>query len=407
MEEVKLDDLKKDNGLKTLLTFMEKKLGKDDIEDSLEKYEEFKNCRREPDHKSGEFIHEFEQKYNRILKKGIKLPEEILCFELLSSANISKPEKMLILSGINFEKKDDLFDQVKKSLKKFKGELASNDDIVGATATLKLEPTFVASQEEALVTDNFQYQRGRSWPRGRGFRGAANYGGRKTDHGGSARGNDYVKPVKPVNPRGPDGNPLSCHGCGSYRHLVGGCPHSYENARKTQQAHISESAENVVLFTGYNRSEIERLGEEAINCAVLDTACTSTVCGTKWMQCFLDGFSERERENVTTSEGHKVFKFGGGEQLKSKMSCQLPCSIADKDVIIEVDAVYSAILMLLSLKSLKKAKAKLNLERDTAELFGTEVPLNFTTSGHYCIPVDRKVGVKVDEVCNTVLSELQ
>lgn len=404
MEEVKLDDLKKDDGLKTLLTFMEKKLGKDDMEDSLEKYEEFKNCRREQDQKIGEFIHEFEQKYNRILKKGIKLPEEILCFELLSSANISKPEKMLILSGINFEKKENLFDQAKKSLKKFKGDLASSDDIVGATAALKLEPTFFTSQEEALVADNLQYQRGRSWPRGRGFRGASYYRGRKTDRGGSARGNEYVKPV---NPKGPDGNPLSCHGCGSYRHLVGACPHSYENARKTQQAHISESAEKVVLFTGYNKNEIERLGEEAINCAVLDTACTSTVCGTRWMQCFLDGFSEGERKTVTKSEGHKIFKFGGGEQLKSQMSCQLPCTIAGKDVIIEVDVVDSSIPMLLSLKSLKKAKAKLNLERDTAELFGTEVPLNFTTSGHYCIPVDRKVGVKVDEVCNTVLSELQ
>ena len=163
----------------------------------------------------------------------------------------------------------------------------------------------------------------------------------------------------------------------------------------------------MVLFTGYKRSEIERLGEEAINCAVLDAACTSTVCGTRWMQCFLDGFSERDRENVTTSEGHKVFKFGGGEQLKSQMSCQLPGRIAGKDIIIEVDVVDSAIPTLLSLKSLKKAKAKLNLERDTEQLFGTEVPLSFTTSGHYCIPVDRKVGVKVDEVCNTVLSELQ
>ena len=311
---------------------------------------------------------------------------------------------MLILSGINFEKKDDLFDQAKKSLNKFKGELASNDDIVGATAALKLEPTFVTSQEEGLVTDNFQYQRGRSWPRGRGIRGAANYRGGNTDRGGSARGNEYVKPV---NPKGPNGNPLSCNGCGSYRHLVGACPHSYENARKTKLAHISESAEKVVLFTRCNRSEIEHLGEEAINCAVLDTACTSTVCGTRWMQCFLDGFSELERENVTTSEGHKVFKFGGGEQLKSQMSCQLPFRMAGKDIIIEDDVVDSAIPMLLSLKSLKKAKAKLNLERDTAELFGTEAPLSFTTNGHYCIPVNRKVGVKVDEVCNTVLSELQ
>ena len=177
------------------------------------------------------------------MKKGIKLPEEILCFELLSSANIIKPEKKLILSGMNFEKKDDLFDPAKKSLKKFKGELASNNDIVGATAALKLEPTFVTSQEEGLITDNFQYQRFfLSFlylylyffliPRGRGIRGAANYRGRKTNRGGSARGNEYVKPV---NPKGPDGNPLSCHGCGSYRHLVGACPHSHENARKVDE----------------------------------------------------------------------------------------------------------------------------------------------------------------------------
>ena len=75
LEEVPLADLKKDDGLKTLLTFMEKKLGKDDTEDCLEKYEEFKQCKRESDQTINEFIHEFEQKYYRILKKVIKLPE--------------------------------------------------------------------------------------------------------------------------------------------------------------------------------------------------------------------------------------------------------------------------------------------------------------------------------------------
>ena len=38
VEEVKLEDLKKDTGLTILLTFMEKKLGKDVMLDSLEKY---------------------------------------------------------------------------------------------------------------------------------------------------------------------------------------------------------------------------------------------------------------------------------------------------------------------------------------------------------------------------------
>ena len=39
-------------------------------------------------------------------------------------------------------------------------------------------------------------------------------------------------------------------------------------------------------------------------------------------------------------------------------------------------------------------------------LFGKEGPLNFTSSGHYCIPIGRKEGVEVEEICQTKLSEL-
>ena len=40
---------------------MEKNVGKDDMEDCLEKYEEFKHCNRDSDQKINEFIHEFAQ----------------------------------------------------------------------------------------------------------------------------------------------------------------------------------------------------------------------------------------------------------------------------------------------------------------------------------------------------------
>ena len=56
MEQVPLADLKKDEGLKILLTFMEKKLGKDDMEDCLEKYEDFKQCKRESDQKMNSYM---------------------------------------------------------------------------------------------------------------------------------------------------------------------------------------------------------------------------------------------------------------------------------------------------------------------------------------------------------------
>ena len=41
--------------------------------------------------------------------------------------------------------------------------------------------------------------------------------------------------------------------------------------------------EHVVLFTGYHKREIAQLGIDDRNCAVLDSACSSTVCGETWL----------------------------------------------------------------------------------------------------------------------------
>ena len=51
------------------------------------------------------------------------LPSEILAFKLLKRANISKEEKMLVLTGINYANKITLYEAAKSSLKKFKGVL--------------------------------------------------------------------------------------------------------------------------------------------------------------------------------------------------------------------------------------------------------------------------------------------
>ena len=75
-------------------------------------------------------------------------------------------------------------------------------------------------------------------------------------------------------------------------------------------------------------------------------------------------------------------------------------------MLIEADVVELTIPLLLSLKSLKTAKAKLNLKRDTAVLFGKEVPLNFTSSGHYYNSIGKKECVEVEEVRQIKLSEL-
>ena len=94
------------------------------------------------------------------------------------------------------------------------------------------------------------------------------------------------------------------------------------------------SDEHAVLFTGYNTEEVRCLGIDARNCAVLDSACSNTVCGDRWVNTYIHSLDTGDKEKVKKSEDQKVFKFGGRTCLKSKGYYSLPAVIAGKGVII-------------------------------------------------------------------------
>jgi hypothetical protein len=164
-DEMTLDDLKDDDGLKKLITFMDSKLGKDDLTDSLEKFEDFENFVRGTDQNIVEFIAKFDQKYNKLKKKDMSLPPAILAFKLLRKANITKNERLLVLTGMDYAMKDELYDQAKKSLLKFKGEQGTGCDSGVVDTAIKLEPAFLAQHEEALVAAGYvRSQRNHFYP---------------------------------------------------------------------------------------------------------------------------------------------------------------------------------------------------------------------------------------------------
>ena len=57
--------------------------------------------------------------YTKCKYRGIKSSEEVLCFKIIRQANISKTTTQLVLSGIDYTSKTDLYEQARKSLKKF------------------------------------------------------------------------------------------------------------------------------------------------------------------------------------------------------------------------------------------------------------------------------------------------
>ncbi len=87
----------------------------------------------------------FDLNYNRILKKGMILPPEVLTFKLLKRVKITNDERLLVLNGMDYSKRNTLFEQAKKSLTKFKGESSACAGMIQNTQpTDKLEPAFLA-----------------------------------------------------------------------------------------------------------------------------------------------------------------------------------------------------------------------------------------------------------------------
>ena len=99
------------------------------------------------------------------------LLSEILAFKLLKKANITKEERILVLTGMNYEQKSTLYEEAKSSLKKFKGDDGGQKE----KSAIKLEPAYLAKKnEEALLATgyvkakgkNFDSRRGPRWERG-------------------------------------------------------------------------------------------------------------------------------------------------------------------------------------------------------------------------------------------------
>ena len=155
LDQIPVDDLKSDEKFTVLLNFVDQHLAKDDLTDSLEKFEDFEDFKR-ADGQSNEYVSQ-----NTGKSKSIKttLLAEIFAFKLLRKANITKEEKLLVLTGMKYDNKDTLYEEAKKSLKKFKD---SDSESCNNGSSIKMEPAFLAANEEALLISGYTRTRGYS-----------------------------------------------------------------------------------------------------------------------------------------------------------------------------------------------------------------------------------------------------
>ena len=123
--------------------------------------------------------------------------------------------RMLILTGINFSNRNELYEDTKCSLRKF---------VEGIMEENVRTESVAAENKNKLFGNNLMKQ-----TYGGGF---SKLNQDKSNRIATLQYSSNKGHLKKINPIGANGKPLLCNSCGSYRHLLAPCPDRWENMKK-------------------------------------------------------------------------------------------------------------------------------------------------------------------------------
>ena len=209
-----LDDLTREGSLNILIKFLDGYSGKDELVDSIDKFEEFENFERANKQSIRDYIASFDLKYRKLEKLNIMLSPEILAFKLLRKAKLSKEMRMLVLTGINFSNRNELYEDIKCSLREFEVMMQEN------------------VRTESVKAENKNKSFGNNLMKQTYGGGVSKISQDTRNRIGTFQYSSNRGPRKKIKPIGVNGKPLLCNSCGSYQHLLEECPDSWEIWRK-------------------------------------------------------------------------------------------------------------------------------------------------------------------------------
>ena len=290
-----------------------------------------------------EYIVEFERIYNLLKNKDMALPEAVLAFKLLEKAGLDTKEKQLALTACNVIN----FESMKSALRRIFGQ-SSNSDFDG-DIEIKQEVFYNKYQRNSKNKNSF------------------------------VRNSTYKDTVqKGTNPLDRQGRRTKCAVCSSTFHWAKDCPH--KDVKFDDEENLDDC-----MYIQQSQQHSYGFLTESFGAAILDTACTNTVCGTQWLFDYIKSLSSKEKTQIFEKNSDRLFRFGDGSKVKALKNVVIPATIGDKHCKISTDVVDLELPLLLSKASLKKANAVIDFENDKVTMFGQNIKLLQTSSGHYSV----------------------
>ena len=117
MEQLSMAQLRAEDGFDQLVKVLDKELMQPEIEQAVEDWDNLENRFKSESETIEDFVNDFERLLARVENKVVKLPACVKCFMMLKRIKLSHEERLIVLSKLDFDKKDNLFCDVKKCSK--------------------------------------------------------------------------------------------------------------------------------------------------------------------------------------------------------------------------------------------------------------------------------------------------
>ena len=395
------DDIQdKEDGLAKLIEYLDTIYAEDDMTTAWTCYKKFVRLVKKKEQSVTEFIAEFDKEYKKAKDCGCVFSDTVLAFCLIEACKLSNTDEKFVLTAVDFTVGKDsknMLDQVKTSLRKFQSRERVSVD-TRSEDNIKVDDTLVASVKQVLLTDGWKPPR--TPVRRRSYS--------DSDAGGVPQNSSTYRGKK--NPLGSDGKSLKCFDCDSEYHMRDKCDRKkgdnsgekkerkekdkpFKKNKKDKEKKSSEATmlstllrgkkgveytmmagvvqigkDDLVLAT-HTVDELAYLVEDAGVRGVLDTGCSKSVVGIKWLEKYNETLPKEVARSLKVEDSQRVYQFGGGETRCSQGCVSLPTMIGDKKVSIKVEIVEAEIPLLIGSNSMLCAKALLDFENMRAVFF--------------------------------------
>ena len=326
-----------------------------------------------------DYINKFDPLNEVTRKYKMELPDGVLAYWLLKSANISKEKQQLARATLT----ELTFANMRKQLKAIH-DSASDHYGIQAELPIKVEPVYEVTdfkhESEVLFNRSGGQQRGNYRGRARSYGNNRNNQSRNQSYGNTRGARNWSgnnsRQINRKTPVDSSGNPSRCAICESVYHWVRDCPDKGKDPGNVEITLFCKEIEECYL---------ESFLGESFNSAILDSGCSRTVCGKTWFKCYKDSLSNDYQNKIQEFESNVDFKFGDGKVYRSMEKAIIPASIGNLDVKIETNVITCDIPLLLSRESMKATHTQINFAEDKVTMLGKTLNLQFTSSGHYSV----------------------